>query len=43
MVVGPTCAGKTTVIELLKTAKTEDQLKTRIWRINPKDRPILEL
>ena len=43
MVVGPTCAGKTTIIEALKNAKTEDGIKTRIWRINPKDRPVIEL
>jgi len=43
MMVGKTSAGKTTVIDTLKTAKTEEGIKTRVYCINPKDRPILEL
>lgn len=43
LVTGPTCAGKTTIQETLRQAKTLDGIKTTIVRINPKDRPILEL
>jgi predicted AAA+ superfamily ATPase len=43
LVTGPSCAGKTTIMETLKAAKTEDGCKTSIFRINPKDRPVIEL
>jgi len=43
LVTGPTSAGKTTIMETLKAAKTEDGTKTSIFRINPKDRPVIEL
>jgi len=43
LVTGPSCAGKTTIIETLKQAKTLEGTKTTIFRINPKDRPTLEL
>ena len=40
---GDVYAGKTTIIETLKQAKTLEGIKTTIFRINPKDRPTLEL
>ena len=43
MVVGPICAGKTTITKALKNAKTEDGIKTRFWHINPKDRPAIKM
>jgi dynein heavy chain len=43
LITGPTCAGKTTIQETLRQSKTIDGIKTTIFRINPKERPILEL
>jgi GTPase SAR1 family protein len=43
LVTGQSSTGKTTIIETLKQAKTLEGIKTTIFRINPKDRPTLEL
>ena len=43
MLVGPSGAGKTTIMECLAAALSEMGQKTVIWRMNPKVGPLLTL
>jgi len=44
MVVGPTGAGKSTIIELLKDGRfKDDKTKVKIYVLNPKERSVSDL
>lgn len=43
MVVGPTCGGKSVVINTLASAQTKLGIPTKLYTLNPKERSVIEL